>query len=73
MKRLPPLPALHTFWVTAQCCNFTRAAEDLCVTQGAVSQQVKQLEQWLGRRLLLRSPRALALTPEGQRLAREFF
>ena len=61
---------LRCFDATARHVSFTRAAEDLCVTQGAVSQQVKQLEQWLGRRLLLRSPRALALTPEGQRLAR---
>lgn len=49
--------------------SFTKAAAELCVTQGAVSQQVKQLEGWLQRPLFLRSPRALVLTPEGQWLA----
>jgi DNA-binding transcriptional LysR family regulator len=49
--------------------SFTKAAAELCVTQGAVSQQVKQLEGFLQRPLFLRSPRALVLTPEGQWLA----
>lgn len=61
---------LRCFDAAARHGSFTRAAEDLCVTQGAVSQQVKQLEQWLGRPLLLRSPRALTLTPEGRLLGR---
>lgn len=61
---------LRCFDAAARHGSFTRAAEDLCVSQGAVSQQVKQLEQWLGRLLLLRSPRALTLTPEGRLLGR---
>ncbi|MCF5720577.1 LysR substrate-binding domain-containing protein [Pseudomonas syringae] len=66
MKRLPPLPALHTFWVTAQCCNFTRAAEQLHITQGAVSRQVAGLENHLGYALFQRQARGLSLTEEGR-------
>ncbi|RBL66242.1 LysR family transcriptional regulator, partial [Pseudomonas sp. MWU13-2625] len=39
MKRPPPLPALHTFLVPAQCCNFTRAAQELHITQGGGGRQ----------------------------------
>lgn len=66
MKRLPPLPALHTFLITAQCCNFTRAAEQLHITQGAVSRQIAGLEDHLGYALFQRQARGLTLTAEGQ-------
>ncbi|WP_442112423.1 LysR substrate-binding domain-containing protein [Pseudomonas sp. NUPR-001] len=66
MKRLPPLPALYTFLVTAQCCNFTRAAQLLHITQGAVSRQIAGLEDHLGYPLFLRQARGLSLTREGQ-------
>ncbi|WP_339479152.1 LysR substrate-binding domain-containing protein [Pseudomonas fluorescens] len=66
MKRLPPLPALHTFWITAQCCNFTRAAEQLHITQGAVSRQIAGLEEHLGYPLFIRLARGLKLTAEGR-------
>jgi len=66
MKRLPPLPALHTFWITAQCCNFTRAAEQLHITQGAVSRQIAGLESHLGYPLFQRQARGLSLTAEGR-------
>ncbi len=66
MKRLPPLPALHTFLVTAQCCNFTRAAQQLHLTQGAVSRQIAGLEEHLGYPLFIRQARGLSLTREGQ-------
>ncbi|MDD0974428.1 LysR substrate-binding domain-containing protein [Pseudomonas fontis] len=66
MKRLPPLPALHTFLVTAQCCNFTRAAQQLHITQGAVSRQIAGLEEHLGYALFVRQARGLSLTREGQ-------
>lgn len=66
MKRLPPLPALHTFLITAQCCNFTRAAEHLHITQGAVSRQIAGLEAHLGYTLFQRHARGLSLTAEGQ-------
>lgn len=65
MKRLPPLPALHTFLITAQCCNFTRAAEQLHITQGAVSRQIAGLESHLGYPLFKRQARGLSLTPQG--------
>ena len=61
MKRLPPLPALHTFLITAQCCNFTRAAEQLYITQGAVSRQIAGLEEHLGYELFIRQARGLEL------------
>lgn len=68
MKRLPPLPALHTFLITAQCCNFTRAAETLHITQGAVSRQIAGLESHLGYRLFQRQARGLSLTAQGREL-----
>ena len=66
MKRLPPLPALYTFLITAQCCNFTRAAEQLHITQGAVSRQIAGLEDHLGYELFIRLARGLELTAEGR-------
>ena len=66
MKRLPPLPALYTFLITAQCCNFTRAAEQLHITQGAVSRQIAGLEGHLGYELFIRQARGLDLTAEGR-------
>lgn len=69
--RLSPslLAWLRAFDAAARHGSFTRAAAELCITQGAVSQQVKQLEQWLGRPVFLRTPRALVPTPEGKWLA----
>lgn len=60
---------LRCFDATARCLSFTQAADGLCISQGAVSQQVRLLEEWLGRSLFERRPRALALTPDGRRLA----
>ena len=68
MKRLPPLPALHTFLITARCCNFTRAGEQLHITQGAVSRQIAGLEEHLGYSLFHRQARGLSLTEQGQAL-----
>ncbi|MCP8688229.1 LysR substrate-binding domain-containing protein [Marinobacterium sedimentorum] len=68
MKRLPPLPALHTFLITAQCCNFTRAADQLHLTQGAVSRQIAGLESFLGYALFHRQARGLSLTHQGREL-----
>jgi LysR family glycine cleavage system transcriptional activator len=50
-RSLPPLNALRTFDAAARHRSFTRAAEELCVTQGAVSHQVKALETDLGLQL----------------------
>lgn len=60
-----PLNALRAFEAAARHLNFTRAAIELCVSQGAVSHQVAQLERRLGTRLFHRLSRGLALTDEG--------
>ncbi|MDK9683408.1 LysR family transcriptional regulator [Pseudoalteromonas sp. D15MCD-2] len=63
-----PLNALRAFLISAKHLNFTKAAIELCVTQAAISQQVKMLEQQLGKALFYRLPRGLALTDEGMML-----
>lgn len=63
---LPPLKALHTFEVAARFLSFSRAAEELYVTQGAVSKQIRLLEGFLGRTLFERSPSGLQLTAAGR-------
>jgi len=63
-----PLNALRAFEAAARHLNFTRAAIELCVSQGAVSHQVAALEERLGTPLFRRLPRGLALTDEGQAL-----
>ncbi len=65
-RRLPPLNALKAFEAVARSENVTRAAEELHVTQGAVSQQVKALEAALGLKLFNRERRRLELTEAGR-------
>ncbi len=65
-RRLPPLKALHVFEAAARHLSFTRAAEELHVTQAAVSHQVKALEDYLGTPLFRRRNRTLLLTAPGQ-------
>jgi LysR family transcriptional regulator of beta-lactamase len=60
-----PLNALRAFEASARHLSFTRAAIELCVTQAAISHQVKGLEARLGVTLFRRLPRGLALTDEG--------
>ncbi len=67
--RLPSLPALRAFEAVARLGSVARAAEELFVTPGAVSHQVKSLEEQLGYPLFARQGRGLAPTPEGERLA----
>jgi LysR family glycine cleavage system transcriptional activator len=64
--RLPPLNGLRAFEAAARHLSFTRAADELGVTPGAVSQQVKSLEGALGITLFRRLPRSLILTGEGE-------
>jgi LysR family glycine cleavage system transcriptional activator len=64
--RLPPLNGLRAFEAAARHLSFTRAADELGVTPGAVSQQVKSLEGALGITLFRRLPRSLILTDEGE-------
>ncbi|HEY4370364.1 MAG TPA: LysR family transcriptional regulator [Burkholderiales bacterium] len=63
-----PLNALRAFEAAARHLSFTRAADELVVTQAAVSQQVRGLEETLGVALFRRVPRGLALTDEGAAL-----
>ncbi|MDZ4094442.1 MAG: LysR substrate-binding domain-containing protein [Paracoccaceae bacterium] len=69
MKANLPFTALRTFESVARLRGFGRAAEELGVTQSAVSQHVKSLEEWLGRRLLTRGIGRATATSEGTRLA----
>ena len=65
-RRLPPLNALRTFEAAARHVSFIHAAEELAVTPGAVSRQVKALERWLGAPLFRRAHKQVALTPLGR-------
>lgn len=64
-----PFTALRTFEAVARLRGFGRAAEELGVTQSAVSQQVKALEEWLGLRLVHRGGGRVVATEDGTRLA----
>lgn len=65
-RRLPPLNALKVFEAAARHLSFTKAAEELFVTQAAVSHQIKLLEENLSIKLFRRKNRSLLLTEEGQ-------
>jgi len=65
MRRLPPFAELVAFEAVARHLSFTKAADELCITQSAVSHRVRRLEQFLGVRLLHRSHPGLKLTSEG--------
>ncbi|MFQ5995526.1 MAG: transcriptional regulator GcvA, partial [Acidiferrobacterales bacterium] len=65
-RRLPPLNAVRAFEAAARHLSFTKAAEELHVTQAAISHQVRALEGYLGFKLFRRLNRALVLTEEGQ-------
>jgi len=66
LRRLPPLNALKTFEAAARSESFTRAAEELSVTQAAVSQQIKALETTLGVKLFIREHQRLTMTEAGR-------
>ena len=65
-RRLPPLNALRAFEAAARHLNFSRAADELSVTPGAVSQQIQNLEDYVGGALFKRTPRGLLLTDAAQ-------
>jgi len=69
MSRIPPLAAVRVFEAAARHGNFSRAAEELAMTQSAVSYQMKLLEERLGGPLFVRDGRAMVLTALGQRIA----
>lgn len=65
-RRLPPLNALRAFEAAARHLNFSRAADELAVTPGAVSQQIQNLEDYIGAALFKRTPKGLLLTDGAQ-------
>jgi LysR family glycine cleavage system transcriptional activator len=65
-RRLPPLNALRAFEAAARHLNFSRAADELAVTPGAVSQQIQNLEDYVGATLFKRTPKGLLLTDAAQ-------
>lgn len=62
----PPLTALRAFEAAARLGGFTRAADELCVTPGAVAQQIKHLESWCGAALFERRAQGVFLTEAGR-------
>jgi LysR family glycine cleavage system transcriptional activator len=66
MHELPPLPWLRAFEVSARHLSFTAAAQELALSQAAVSKQIKLLEFKLGEPLFRRLPRSLQLTKAGE-------
>ncbi len=70
-RRLPPLNSIKCFEATGRVLSFTRAAEELNVTQAAVSHQIKVIEDYLGIPLFIRQPRKLVLTEQGKVLLPE--
>ncbi|MFY0312538.1 LysR family transcriptional regulator [Leisingera sp. D0M16] len=70
-RSLPPLDGLIFFEAAARHHSFSAAAEELLVTQTAVSKRIRQLEDHLGVALFLRSGRVIELTDEGRRLAEQ--
>ena len=65
-RKLPGLNGLVTFEAASRHLNFTEAARELCVSQAAVSRQIRRLEEQLGTSLFQRLPRALRLTAAGK-------
>ena len=68
-SRLPPLNALRAFEVAARLESFSAAAEELSVTPGAISQQIRQLEDHVGTPLFIRKGRGLDITEAGRAAA----
>ncbi len=64
-EQLPPLNALRSFEMAGRHLNIARAAQEMGVSSGAISQQVHALEKWIGCRLFQRSNRGLSFTEAG--------
>ncbi|MDX8524323.1 LysR substrate-binding domain-containing protein [Mesorhizobium sp. MSK_1335] len=65
MEKLPPLNAMRVFEVAARAGSFTLAASELGVSSAAVSQQIRNLEDWFGKQLFVRKGNRIALTDAG--------
>lgn len=70
LVRLTQLDLLRGFVAVGRCMSITRAAEELCLTQSAVSRQIRQLEAQLGTPLFVRGHRRITFTPAGEQLFR---
>ncbi|MBY7797165.1 LysR family transcriptional regulator [Vibrio fluvialis] len=70
-RRHLPLQGLLYFYKSAELCSFKLAAQDLCVSPAAVSQQIRQLEATLDTSLFTRNHRTIGLTPSGENLYQE--
>lgn len=68
MANRPPLNAIFVFCEAVRCGSFKQAAQSLCVTPGAVSRQIRALEDYLGQTLFERNPRGIEVTRKGQLL-----
>lgn len=68
LVKLRGLDLIMGFVAVGRRMSVTQAANDLCVTQPAISRQLRELEDRLGVRLFVRAHRALRFTPEGERL-----
>ncbi|WP_439373443.1 LysR substrate-binding domain-containing protein [Bradyrhizobium sp. DASA03120] len=68
MRKLPILKSLHLFEAVSEFPSFSRAAERLNMTSGAVSYQMRLLEDWFGKRLFVRHNSGVRLTSDGDRL-----
>ncbi len=71
MSRMPPISTLRAFEAAARHRSFTKAADELFVTQSAISRHIRNLEDWLGMPLFYRGHRNVSLTPEGEMYRRE--
>ncbi len=67
--KLPPMNALRAFEAVSRLGSVSKAAEELCVSQGAVSQQLRNLEDHLGREMFIRTPNSFTLSEDGEEFA----
>jgi LysR family transcriptional regulator, glycine cleavage system transcriptional activator len=70
-RKLPPISVLRTFEAAARLQGFSAAAKELCITHSAVSQQIRSLEERVGKPLFYRSGHSMLLTDCGKRLAED--
>ena len=67
--KLPPMNSLRAFEAVSRHLSVSKVAEELCVSQGAVSQQIRNLEDHLGREMFIRTPKSFSLSEEGEAFA----
>jgi len=67
--KLPPMNALRAFEAVSRLGSVSKAADELCVSQGAVSQQLRNLEDHLGQEMFIRTPNSFTLSEDGEDFA----